>query len=263
MSDTPTKKSLGQHWLKDAVSLEAMCTAAAVQPGDTVLEIGPGTGELTDKLLAHGAQVHALEVDAQLLPQLKSRFIHAGDQLTLIHGDIRTFDLTSLPAGYKLVANIPYYLTGYLLQLLSQAAHPPTLAALLVQKEVAQSVAAQPGSMSILAVTTQYFWQPSLGAEVPKQLFVPPPKIDSQILILKRRPQPRFAVDERAFFRLVKAGFSARRKKLRSSLAGGLRIEKTAVSAWLERAGLDPDARAQELSLDDWYALYQNGSIEL
>lgn len=253
---TEAKKSLGQHWLDDDISLEAMCVAADIREGDRVLEIGPGTGELTNKLLSHGAKVIALEIDERLHAELRQRFGN-NSSFQLIAGDIRTFDLTELDAPYKIVANIPYYLTSHLLRILSESTNPPTKAALLVQKEVAERVVAEPGDMSLLSVTAQFYWQVSLGAVVPKELFTPPPKVDSQALVLNRRIEPLFAVDEQQFFRLVKAGFSARRKKLRSSLAGGLRLGKPDIEQLLQSAEISADARAQELSLDKWHQLYQ------
>lgn len=254
----PAKKSLGQYWLDDSLSLEAMCVAADVHPGDTVLEVGPGTGELTQKLLETGAIVIALEIDETLLLELRHRFQgYSSDQLRLETGDIRTYDLSDIATPYKIVANIPYYLTSHLIRLVSETANPPEAAALLVQKEVAQRVVAKPGDMSLLSVTAQFYWQVSLGALVPAELFTPPPDVDSQVLILNRRGKPLFAVDEKRFFHLVKAGFSARRKKLRSSLAAGLRIDKPAAEALLNKAGVDPGERAQALSLEAWHEIYK------
>ena len=253
---TEAKKSLGQHWLHDSLSLEAMCVAADIQQGDTVLEIGPGTGELTEKLLNYGAHVIALEIDERLHDELRQRF-RQQSSFQLVAGDIRTYDLTQLPTSYKIAANIPYYLTSHLLRILSESPHPPDRAALLVQKEVAERVVADPGDMSLLSVTMQFYWQVSLGAVVPKSLFVPPPKVDSQVLVLERRTEPLFAVDVQLFFRLVKAGYSARRKKLRSSLAGGLCLGKPAVEQLLKSVDISADVRAQELSLEQWHQLYR------
>ncbi len=256
MSDNQTpRKSLGQHWLHDTVSLEAMCVAADVQSGDTVLEVGPGTGALTRVLLDKGASVVAVELDERLADQLKIEFASA--DFTLHMTSILAFDLTSLPTDYKLVANIPYYLTSKLLRILSDSTNPPKKAALLLQKEVAQRVTATAGSTSLLSIATQFYWHTSLGAEVPARLFTPPPKVDSQILILERRVTPLFSVDEDVFFRIVKAGFSARRKKLISSLAGGLRCDKAHTKQLLDEAGVDANKRAQMLSIDEWYSLYQ------
>lgn len=252
---TETKKSLGQHWLDDKASLAAMCDAAAIQEGDVVLEIGPGTGELTQKLLDIGAHVTALEIDDSLHRQLIHRF-SSYPHFHLIKGDIRTFDLSGLRKPYKIVANIPYYLTSHLLRMLSEAEHRPRVAALLVQKEVAERVIAAPGDMSLLSVTTQFYWDVSAGQLVPKQLFTPPPKVDSQILILKQRSELLFEVDEKKYFQVVKAGFSARRKKLRSSIAAGLRIDKPRAEALLKSVGVNPSNRAQALTLTQWRDIY-------
>ena len=155
------------------------------------------------------------------------------------------------------MANIPYYLTSNLLRVLSESPNPPAVIALLIQKEVAERVAAEPGDMSILSVTTQYYYQASLDMIVPAELFTPPPKVDSQIIKLVRRATPLFGdLDVPQYFRLVKAGFAQRRKKLRSSLSAGLHIEKSEVEKLLDQAGIDPNARPQELSLEQWHALY-------
>lgn len=250
-----TKKSLGQHWLHDPASLQAMVDAADVQPGQTVLEIGPGTGTLTEYLLAAGAQVVALEFDQDLLKGLHRRF-DGGANFKLVHGDIRTFNFTELPAGYKVVANIPYYLTSHLVQLLSETPNPPVCAVLLIQKEVAERATAKPGNMSLLSITTQFYWEASLGPLVPAELFTPPPKVDSQILILQRRTQQLFPDEEpKDFFRLVKAGFSQKRKTLLNSLSAGLNLDKSRTLALLETAGLAPTLRPQNLGLSDWHSL--------
>ncbi|MDB5185229.1 MAG: putative Ribosomal small subunit methyltransferase [Candidatus Saccharibacteria bacterium] len=260
MPDLPhAKKSLGQHWLRDETALAAMCDAASVVTGDFVLEIGPGAGTLTQQLLARGAEVRALEFDADLIPALQISFhTHlASGQMTLEQGDIRTYDFSLLPPSYKIVANIPYYLTSNLIQLLSESSNPPSVAALLVQKEVAERVVAEPGRMSLLSVTAQFYWQATLGRLVPAELFMPPPKVDSQILVLSRRPSLMLPDGEvKAFFRLVKAGYSQRRKTLLNSLSGGLRTEKDLIKAMCASAEVDPARRAQTLSLEEWHNLY-------
>ncbi len=255
MSNNAPKKSLGQHWLHDEASLEAMVAAADVQPEDTVLEIGPGLGTLTAKLLDRGANVIAVEFDRELAAALPERVPH--DNLDVIEHDILQFDLTQLPVGYKVAANIPYYLTSNLLRVLCESSNPFSRAALLVQQEVAERVATGPGQMSLLSVSVQFYCEVSLGRVVPAELFTPPPKVDSQILVLQYRQTPLFTgVDTKQFFRLIKAGFAGRRKKLRSSLSAGLRISKPEAEALLRKAGIDPDLRAQALSLQDWHKLY-------
>lgn len=254
MTDLPfAKKSLGQHWLTDKAVLQAMCDAASVQPGDTVLEIGPGLGTLTELLVQRAGQVVAVEFDARLADELPGRVQSAN--LQVVSQDILSFDFNQLEPGYKVVANIPYYLTSNLIRVLSEAENSPSAVALLIQKEVAERVAASPGHMSILSVTAQYYWNVSLGSVVPAALFTPPPKVDSQIVIFERK-QDRLPVDEKVYFRLVKAGFSQKRKTLVNSLSGGLRIPRAEVERLLQKAAIQPSSRAQTLSLEDWHRLY-------
>jgi 16S rRNA (adenine1518-N6/adenine1519-N6)-dimethyltransferase len=232
-----------------------MCDAAAVQANDTVLEIGPGLGSLTELLAKQAKQVIAVEFDKKLAADLSHRV--KADNLQIISQDILSFDFTSLPANYKIVANIPYYLTSHLIRVISETPNPPTEAALLVQKEVAERITAKPGDMSLLSVTAQFYWQVSLGRKVPAGLFTPPPKVDSQILIMKHRDTPLFPdVDTKGFFRLVKAGFAQRRKTLLNSLSSGLHLSREETEKLLQAAGIDPTRRAQTLSLNDWHQLY-------
>lgn len=248
------KKSLGQHWLHDRQVLTRIAEAAHITREDTLLEIGPGLGTLTSVLLASANKVIAVEFDEVLAAKLPGQF--PGKNLEVITGDILSFDLNRLPAGYKVVANVPYYITSKIVQRLLTASNQPSVTVLLVQKEVAERLAAAPGAMSILAVSAQLFAEVTLGDTVPAALFTPPPKVDSQVVVLKTRPAPLVAADdERHFFRIVKAGFSSRRKKLRSSLAAGLRLPKDTVEKTLISADINPDSRAQDLSIDDWLTL--------
>lgn len=247
-------KSLGQHWLKDRLILEAIADSATITPHDTVLEIGPGLGTLTSVLLSRAKEVIAVEFDSELARKLPGQF--PGKNLTVHNEDILSFDLTQMPVDYKVVANVPYYITSKIVQLLMTSTNKPSVAALLVQKEVAERLAARPGDMSILALSAQVYADVSLGAYVPREYFTPPPKVDSQVVVLRSRTVPLIALEqEKAFFRMVKAGFSAKRKKLRSSLAGGLGIEKTDVEKLLARAGISPDARAEDVSIGEWLKL--------
>jgi 16S rRNA (adenine1518-N6/adenine1519-N6)-dimethyltransferase len=248
------KRSLGQHWLKDQPTLEAIAKLAELGQDDTVLEIGPGLGDLTRHLVRPAGSVIAIEKDETLAKALPRAI--AAPNLEVITGDILTFDLTTLPAGYKVAANIPYYLTSNLIRILSESPNPPQLMVLLVQKEVAERLAAQPGQMSLLSVSAQLYYESRLGPVVPAKLFEPPPKVDSQVIILKRRPKSLFGeMDTKQYFKVVKAGFSGRRKKLRGSLSAGLGISKTAADELLKRAGIDGSLRAQNLSLEDWHKL--------
>ncbi|MCA9324080.1 ribosomal RNA small subunit methyltransferase A [Candidatus Saccharibacteria bacterium] len=252
---TETKKELGQHWLHDDSILQAIVEAGEVTVSDYVLEVGPGKGTLTKKLIDANAEILALEFDKDLIPALHAKFANCKN-LAISDGDIRTFNFSDLPKGYKIVANIPYYLTSHLIRSISETSNPPALAVLLIQKEVAERLCAHPGQMSILAVTAQFYFECSLDIEVPARFFTPPPKVDSQVVVLRRRPGNPFDVVEKDFFRLVKAGFSEKRKNLRNALSGGLQLEKNEAERLLYDAGITPTRRAQELSLDEWNSLY-------
>jgi len=256
MSESAPKKSLGQHWLHDAETLDAIVKSAEVTKADAVLEVGPGLGTLTAVLAEQAGSVLAVEFDEILAIELPYRV--PNENVEVVQGDILDFDLSRLPEGYKVVANIPYYLTSHLIRRLCESKPAFSVAAILIQKEVAERVAARPGDTSMLSITAQYFCEVSLGREVPAKLFTPPPKVDSQVLVLKRRKEPLFKnLDEKKFFQLVKAGFSERRKKLRSSLSGGLQISKSQADELLVSAGISQDLRAQALDMGQWYDLYK------
>lgn len=248
------KKSLGQHWLRDREVLTNIAAEAELTLDDTVLEIGPGLGTLTSVLLKNAGKVVAVEFDDELARKLPAQF--PGKNLEVVNADILGFDLSVLPQGYKVVANIPYNITGKIVQMLVQAKNKPSVAVLLVQKEVAERLAAKPGKMSILAVSAQVFAEITLGEIVTAELFTPPPKVDSQVVILRIRKTPLIAgIDEALFFRVLKAGFSSKRKKLRSSLAGGLGLSKADAESILRKANINPDVRAEMLELSDWLNL--------
>ena len=248
------KKSLGQHWLKDPEILADIAEAAELTGDDVVLEIGPGLGTLTSRLLARANSVTAVEFDADLARKLPGQF--PGKKLTVVNQDILQFDLNQLPKNYKVVANVPYYITSKIVEKLMTAENKPSIAVLLVQKEVAERIAAEAGNMSVLSVSVQIFAEAEIDIEVSRQFFTPPPKVDSQVVILRTRNNPLITPeDQRDFFRIVKAGFSAKRKKLRSSLSGGLGIDKSAVEELLKNAGISPDARAEDLAIEDWKRL--------
>jgi 16S rRNA (adenine1518-N6/adenine1519-N6)-dimethyltransferase len=248
------KKSLGQHWLKDRDVLAHIAECAELSPGDTVLEIGPGLGTLTSELLRRSKKVVAVEFDSELARKLPAQF--PGKNLEVVHEDILSFDLSVLPIGYAVVANVPYYITSKIIQILMTASNKPRIAVLHVQKEVAERLAARPGNMSILAVSAQLFADVKLGDVVRSDYFTPPPKVDSQVVILRTRQSPFLKdISEKDFFKVVKAGFSAKRKKLRSSLSGGLKITKAKAEELLGQAVINSDVRAESLSLDDWVRL--------
>jgi 16S rRNA (adenine1518-N6/adenine1519-N6)-dimethyltransferase len=247
-------KSLGQHWLHDRSVLSHIADCADLKTEDTVLEIGPGLGTLTSEILRRAEKVIAVEFDSELADKLPKQF--PGKNLQVVNSDILKFDLTKMPANYKVVANVPYYITSKIVQMLMTADNKPSIAVLLVQKEVAQRLAANPGDISILAISAQVFADVYLGDVVPANLFTPPPKVDSQVVVLKTKKTNIFKdIDESDFFKMVKAGFSAKRKKLRSSLSGGLNISKSDAESLLEKAKINPDLRAEQLSIADWVRL--------
>jgi 16S rRNA (adenine1518-N6/adenine1519-N6)-dimethyltransferase len=219
-----------------------------------VFEIGPGLGTLTRHLANYAKQVISLEFDPRFASQLTQYPV--AENVTVKQGDILHFDLGALPKDYKVVANLPYYITSKIVRLLLESNNPPRLATILVQKEVAQRMAARPGDMSILAIAVQFYAQPILGPIVPAELFTPPPEVDSQVITLIRHQKPLFPdVSVSDYFTVVRAGFGEKRKKLRNSLSGGLHLEKPAVEALLMKAGIPADARAEQLRLEDWYNL--------
>lgn len=248
------RKGLGQNFLVDETALRQIVAAAGIQPEDTLLEIGPGLGHLTRYLAACAGKVLAVELDRNLIPVL-SEVLAGFSNVTVRQGDILELDLAALdlPAGFKVVANIPYHITGAILEHLLEARILPATLTLTVQKEVAEAICAGPGEMSIRALSVQVYGQPRLVARIPAGAFYPPPDVDSAVLRIDLYPQPRIpAARLPDFFRLVKAGFSQKRKTLRNSLSGGLAWKPEQAAALLQAAGIDPQRRAETLSLEEW-----------
>ncbi len=254
LSGLEAKKSFGQNFLVDRDALGQIVTSARLSSIDTVLEIGPGLGVLTDELVKHAGKVVAVEADAELAALLARR---APDNLSVVATDALQYDLAQLPKGYKVVANLPYYITSLLLRFLLEADNKPASITVLVQKEVAERIVARPGQMSVLACSVQYYGKPSLVSVVPATSFYPAPKVDSAVLYIDLYAEPVFPADTKQLFRLIKAGFGEKRKMLRNSLAGGLAVTSAEALAMITKAGLRETARAQELSLSEWQRLYQ------
>jgi 16S rRNA (adenine1518-N6/adenine1519-N6)-dimethyltransferase len=226
-----------------------------------VLEIGPGLGSLTRHLAeaARQGRVIAVELEQALLPVLDFT-LKPHPNVEIVHGDIlRVLPVSlHLPPSYKVVANLPYYITSAVMQRLLEAEQRPSLAVFTVQLEVAERICAGPGEMSVLAVSVQFYSRPQLVARLPAGAFYPRPEVDSAVVRLDVLPQPSVAVDDvRKFFRVVKAGFSQKRKQLRNALSGGLRLAPRETEALLRQAGVDPTRRAETLTLEEWGALAQ------
>jgi len=260
--DLQLKKSLGQNFLADPVHLQRIVAAAELTRADTVVEVGPGAGTLTARLAEAAGQVVAVELDQRLLPLLHET-LRPYDNVTVIHGDVLQLDPAALTApllpperSFKVVANLPYYITSAAIRHLLTAVARPELLVLTIQREVAQRIVAQPPEMSLLAVSVQFYSRPDIVARIPAGAFYPPPKVDSAILRLRPWPAPPVKVpDEAAFFRVARAGFGQRRKQLRNSLRSGLELPQDAIDALLTQAGVDGQRRAETLTLAEWARL--------
>ncbi len=252
------KKQLGQSFLEDESALEKVVAAADLLPTDTVLEIGPGLGSLTRHLARAAQRVIAVEIDSALLPPLEE-VLKPYDNVDVILADILRLDLAKvegLAPGYIVVANIPYYITSAIVRHLVEAPVRPARIVLTVQREVAERMVAQPNDMNMLAVSVQFYTAARVGAKLAAGAFYPRPDVDSAVIRLDVRPTPAVAVPEvEGFFRVVKAGFSQKRKQLRNSLAGGLQLDNTQADALLTGAGIDPQRRAETLTLPEWAAV--------
>ncbi|MEK7554099.1 MAG: 16S rRNA (adenine(1518)-N(6)/adenine(1519)-N(6))-dimethyltransferase RsmA, partial [Patescibacteria group bacterium] len=206
------RKSLGQNFLMHARIAERIALVAELKPDDTVLEIGPGTGILTRELLKLASKVIAIEADGKLFEELKTDFVDEirDGKLKLIHGDIRTFDISSLPKNYSLVANIPYYLTGEIFRMFLSAENQPSAMTLLVQKEVADRIVARDKKESILSLSVKAYGDPKREFLVPRGAFKPAPKVDSAVLTVRDISRRNFhtRAEERRFFALIHAGFA-------------------------------------------------------
>lgn len=260
------KKSLGQNFLIDEGAADPILEAAELSPQDVVLEVGPGLGALTRRLAATVARVVAVELDQRLMPVLQHTLAGYAN-VELIHGDVLELDPTSImPPDYKVVANIPYYITSALLRHLLEAGvrEPqsnnvrPTLIVLTVQEEVARRIVAQPDAMSLLAVSVQLYGRPHIVARLKAGAFYPRPRVNSAVvrIDLSAGPRPDLDVtDVDLFFQLARAGFGQRRKQLHNALANGLGRPPAEINATLAHAGIDPRRRAETLTLEEWAEL--------
>jgi len=261
------RKSLGQHFLVDEAVLERILSAVELSHGDIVVEIGPGLGILTEGLAKRGAKVIAVELDSKLVALLKKRLAPFPD-VKIIRADIlkvtpqqllqNNLTASEFIRGYKVIANLPYYITSPVLNHFLEAQSRPSEMVVMVQKEVGEAIAAAPGKMSFLSVRTQFYSKPAIISYVPAASFYPPPKVDSVILRLNVYSQPPIEVSDVAgFFDIVMHGFSSPRKQLRNSLAHSFKMPPRQVVSLLEKAGIEARRRAETLSLEEWRELWK------
>ncbi len=254
------RKALGQHFLDDDSILDTIVDAAELSSNDDVVEVGPGKGALTRRLVDRSRSVTAVEMDHELADSLPGRLGRPAN-LSVISGDAREIDLDRLtPAGfpYKLVANLPYYASSPILRRFLEAGErQPTLLVVMLQEEVARSIEAADGRMSLLAVSVHLYAEPSIVCRVPPEAFDPAPKVSSAVIKIVPHKAPVLELDDvDAFFNIVRAGFASPRKRIRNSLAIGLGTGPEEAEAALSKAGIDPAARPETLTLQDWQSLY-------
>ena len=252
------RKGLGQHFLISRGVLVRILEAAEIGRGDTVVEVGPGLGVLTGELVRRAGQVVAVEADQTLARALEAEMA-AQENLRVVCADAREVAVEELvgDAEYRLVANLPYFAASPILRRFLESSRPPTRVVVMMQREVARSMTAKPGDMSLMSVGVQLYGHARIVGYVRPASFYPPPKVTSAIVRIDVYPKPALELDDReAFFRLVRAGFSAPRKQLRNSLSQGLGAPSSEVEALLERAGMDARRRAETLSLEEWGELY-------
>jgi 16S rRNA (adenine1518-N6/adenine1519-N6)-dimethyltransferase len=257
------KKSLGQHFLKDRSVPPRIANTAGIQPSDLIIEIGPGEGVLTEELARRldpaAGKLIAVELDNSLIPGLQERFA-SYPHVSFVHADVLEIAPGDLAGGrpYKLVANLPYYITSAILRHFLEAEQKPESLTVMVQREVAERMVARPPDMSLLSVSVQFYGMPSVVFRVPPGAFKPPPKVDSAVVHIhtfKPGEDPFDVPDEKEFFKVAHAGFGQKRKQLGNTLATGLDLPKDQVITRLLEAGIDPSRRAETLSLQDWAAL--------
>lgn len=248
------KKSLGQNFMHDPNTIEKIAATAEIMPDDTVVEIGPGTGELTERLAQAARHVMAIEIDERLTPILEERFADTAN-VYFIFQDVLKTDVLQLVGNkpFIVVANVPYYITTAILEHLLEQPHRPKRIVITMQYEVAQRICAEPDDMTVLSNSVQYYGKPQIVSKLSPAVFWPRPGIDSAILRIDTYDKPIVETpSDKLFFRVVKAGFSQKRKQLRNSLSGGLQVKSKVAGQYLEVADIDSKRRAETLSLEEW-----------
>ncbi len=265
------RKGLGQHFLVDEEVLKLITSAAELTSTDIIMEIGPGLGVLTRELARQSGWVVTIELDSKLAAILKQS-LASFNNVTIINEDVLQVDPAALlreqrakfppvmisPFSYKVVANLPYYITSPVLRHFLEASLKPQIMVVMVQKEVAEAIVAKPGQMSMLSISVQFYGQPTIISYVPARCFYPAPEVDSAILKINLYSQPPVEVtDKESFFELVRAGFTASRKQIGNSLAQGLELPKPECLSLLGKASIVPQRRAETLTLGEWARLWQ------
>jgi len=262
--DLRARKGLAQHFLTSRNILHKIVAAAELSSDDVVMEVGPGLGVLTRELVQQAGKVIAVELDDKLAAILQER-LPGYQNLSVINRDIMEVEPEALlqeqapkRKNYKVVANLPYYITSAVVRHFLEATIKPELLVIMVQKEIAQAITAKPGKMSLLAVSVQFYGKPKVITYVPAECFYPSPKVESAVLRIDVYPKPAVAVgDNDSFFRLVRAGFTASRKQIANSLSQGLGLPKGDILPLLAKAGIETKRRSETLSLEEWAKLYQ------
>ena len=253
------KKHLGQNFLKSGKALTDIVLSAKISDKDTIVEIGPGKGALTRKVLEHAGKVIAIEKDKDLLPSLQETFKEEikNKKLILLDDDILNFDISKLPKKYKVVANIPFYITGAILEKFLESKNQPTTMALIVQKEVAERIVARDGKESILSMSVRVFGDPKFVSKIPARYFSPEPKVDSAIILIENIKNNLKTQEKDKFFKFVKSGFSQKRKTCLKNL-GNLGYKKEDLEKVFEAVGLSSTIRAEKLALSDWLKIIRS-----
>ena len=255
------KKGLGQSFLVDVLQIKKIIQSAEIKKDDTVLEVGPGPGTLTHFLLHQARRVIAIEKDKKLAEFLKTEFSNYKN-LEVISGDVLKINLAKLelkPRGYKIVANLPFYLTNYFLRRMLEEKIKPSEMTLVIQKEVAERIIAKRNKESILSLSVKMYGEAKLVDVILPKAFYPTPEVTTAIIKIKLLKKPRLGAEDREFlFKLIKAGFSTKRRQLKNSLAGGLGIDAKEAEKVLNKAKIDPRVRAEDLRFDDWVSIMKN-----
>lgn len=264
--DIRPSKGLGQHFLFERGVIDRIIRTAGISSDDMVVEIGPGLGILTESLLHRASRVYAVELDRRLAAHLRRTF---GDceQLQIIEADalnVNFEEMLPLDQAFDVVANLPYSSGTAILRHLLEQPRRPRRVTVMVQREVAERIAAEPPEMTILGIATRFYATPRVAFVVPPSVFIPPPKVESAVLVLDINPTLSLPTDQHArFFRILHAGFHQKRKQIVNTLADGLGLPKPAVAAWLVESGVAPERRPQTLSLDEWLTLVRRAPDKL